>query len=140
MNKRVDTMRVLVGGHASLNASSKLTAITGELRRIVAIERSGRKDAWLIKVLHTTRALDTTLSEVIAAKGWPTATPSLGPYLSALFKNGIITAAQRDSYQKTIVYKRNKYMHEAGAMPTKLEADSILSEMHACLVVILSRV
>ena len=46
---------------------------------------------------------------------------------------------EKAGYETGIVKKRNKYMHEAGAMPDQLEADRILSEMHACLTVVLSR-
>ncbi|MGV9540179.1 hypothetical protein [Nocardia beijingensis] len=37
-----------------------------------------------------------------------------------------------------IVDKRNRYMHRAGAMPNRLDANSILNEMDACLSFVLA--
>ena len=42
--------------------SAKLPAIIGELNRIAAFEK--KNTDWLLKVLHTTRALDSSLREV----------------------------------------------------------------------------
>ena len=137
---RVDTLRLLVDGHHILRSSSKLGLITGEMNRIVASGNLPKHNGWLLSVLHTTRTLDTVLSEIVVFKGWAASPPSLGSYLRALSVNGAIWPHERTGYENSIVRKRNKYMHEAGAMPDQLEADRILSEMHACLVVVLGRV
>jgi hypothetical protein len=137
---RVDTLRLLVDGHYILRSSSKLSLITGEMNRIIASGNLPKHNGWLLSVLHTTRTLDTVLSEIVMFKGWTANPPSLGSYLKALSVNGIIWPHERTGYESSIVRKRNKYMHEAGAMPNQLEADGILSEMHACMTVILGRV
>jgi hypothetical protein len=97
-----------------------------------SVRRLSKQNAWLLTVMHTTRTLDTALSEIIDYKRWH-ARRSLGGYLTELKNNGIISNAERQHYEEQIVKKRNKYMHEAGAMPDQLEANKILSEMHACL-------
>jgi hypothetical protein len=138
--KRVKTLQVLVGSHRSLRGSSKLSNIVGELNRITASDKLPQGNGALLAVLHTTRALDTTLSEIVAFKGWKPRVPALGDYLTEFKKHKCLSDDEKDLYQKSIVKKRNKYMHEAGAMPSKLEADKILSEMHACMSIVLGRV
>jgi len=92
-------------------------------------------------MLHTTRALDTTLREVLAHKGWlePKHT-GLGSYLIEFKQMSVLTEGERSKWQGSIVDKRNKFMHTAGAIPTQLENDAIQSEMEACLTIILGRV
>lgn len=138
--KRVETIRILIGQHPALSASTKLAALYGELNRILDSERSKRDSSWLLSVLHTTRALDTTLSELLAAKNWTCAQPNLNEYLKVLTKQNVLSDKERGAFSKEIVHKRNKYMHEAGAFPAKPEADGILREMEACLTIVVSRV
>ncbi|WP_405180803.1 hypothetical protein [Nocardia sp. NBC_01377] len=140
---RLNTMRVLASAHPALRGSLLLNDIIHELNRIAAAERSDKTDSWLLKVLHTTRALDTSLKEVLAHKGWTptdkkTGKPKfgLGAYLIELQIHGVLTPRQRDNFQKAIVDKRNRYMHQAGTMPNRLEANTILNEMDTCLSVI----
>lgn len=138
-NTRLDTMRLLASVHPALRNSPVLTDIVHELNRIAAAERSDKTDSWLLKVLHTTRALDTSLSEVLAHKGWtPTGKFGLGAYLIELEKHSVLTPRQQSDFKKAIVDKRNRYMHRAGAMPNRLEANSILNEMDACLSFVLA--
>lgn len=135
--RRVDTLRILAGGNPILSRSNRLTAIYGELGRIATIRRRNAPDGWLLAVLHTTRALDTSLSELIDAKGW-TNHRGLGGYFRELEARGVLTSNQRQAFRNNLANKRNKYMHEAGAMPSNLEADYLLAEMHHCLVVVLA--
>lgn len=136
---RVDTLRVVIGGSRVLAGSRKLNLIIGEVNRIAAADRVPRHNGWLLAVVHTTRALDTTLSEIIIFKAWQSRNRSLGSYLSALQSHRIISNAEHQRYKQEIVDKRNKYMHEAGAMPSQLDANKVLNEMHACLSTILGR-
>jgi hypothetical protein len=137
-NKRIATLRVLVGSHYSLVNSRKRNNIVGELNRIVATNKLPKGNGALLAVLHTTRVLDTTLSEILAYKRWQTRGSAIGDYLIALRNSGCLTEAQREGFQKSIVKKRNTYMHEAGAMPSKLEADKILNEMHTCMSAVIN--
>lgn len=138
--QRVDTLRIIVDAHPIVRSSPKLSQIVGEMYRISASTKVPKSNGWLLSVLHTTRTLDTTLSEIVRYKGWPIQAPSLGRYLAALCTNGILNSSEKNAYNDKIVKKRNKYMHEAGAMPNQLEADGILSEMHTCLTIVLARV
>lgn len=138
--KRIDTVRILVSGHPSLSGSTKLSAIVGELNRVAAATKVPKHNGWLLGVLHTTRALDTTLNEVLAHKSWlHPKDVSLGGYLKRLQAQAVLTAAERARWQRSIVDNRNRFMHTAGAMPTQLENDAMLSEMEACLAIILGK-
>ncbi len=137
---RVVTLQVLVSQHHALQGSAFLAAIIGELNRVIAADRVAKHNGWLLKVLYTTRALDTSLREIIACKGWDPSSDarSLSQYLKVLAGNSVVTPDQRNTYEKSLAHKRNKYMHEAGAMPDQLEAGQILNEMHACLSIVLA--
>ncbi|MGR6320779.1 hypothetical protein Q2K19_21880 [Micromonospora soli] len=134
------TLRVLISGHPVLSSSPKLPHITGEVGRIAASGRIPKQNGWLLAVVHTTRALDTTLGEIVKIKGWANNNNhSLGGYLGLLHVNSILSQQEKDDYNKEIVWKRNMYMHEAGAMPSQLDADKILSGMHSCASTVLAR-
>lgn len=137
--RRADTLRVVIGSHRLLVQSPRLNDIIGEVNRIAASSRVPRHNGWLLAVLHTTRALDTTLKEVLNGKGWMTTSRSLGGYLRAFRDRNALNASQTNHYQQVLVGRRNVYMHEAGRMPSQRDADEILSEMHACVVTILGR-
>lgn len=137
---RVQTLQILIGGHSQLKNSQKLTAITGELARISASSKVPKHSGWLLAVLHTTRALDTTLRELLSAKGWlDQSDHSLGDYMKRLRIENILNKNEKDGWMASVVHKRNRYMHAAGEMPNQLEADAVLSEMHFCLVAVLGR-
>jgi hypothetical protein len=129
----------MIDGHRLLMNSAELTAITGELRRIEKSGRLATDSGWLLSVLHTTRALDTTLAELCRARKW-SRPDSLGGALHALLTNKIISASAKQAYQRTIVDPRNRYMHRAGAMPQKRQADQLLAEMQSCLAAILPNI
>lgn len=137
--KRIETLEVLIGQHSTLRASVKLAALYGELNRILAVRSAKHDSRWLLSVLHTTRALDTALSELLTAKGWG-AGSNLNDHLKVLATRTVLGSTEVQAFRKEIVYKRNKYMHEAGATPEPLEADRILREMETCLTIVISRV
>ncbi|QJY45140.1 hypothetical protein [Pseudonocardia broussonetiae] len=139
-SKRIETMRVIAGGHPSLSQSNKIQAIYGEFNSIKSCFRRKGAAGWLLSVLYTTRALDTCLSEIISSKHWTPKGAALGGYLKELEARAVLTAVERQLYQATVVKKRNRYMHEAGATPSNVEADRILTDMHACFVIVTSRV
>lgn len=122
-----------------MKASPKISTIAGEIARIGHTSRVPKHSGWLLSVLHTTRVLDTTLSELLRLKGWA-AGHSLGDYLKLLRTKSVLQPAEYDAWMKSIVNRRNRYMHEAGEMPDQVQADTLLSEMQSCVTVILGRV
>jgi hypothetical protein len=138
---RLDTMRVITGQHHIMTNSSKLTAIYGEFNLIALVERSTNDNKWLLTVLYATRALDTCLREIITYMGWPVQgnQRGLGAYFATLATHHVLTGNQNSDFKRTLANKRNKYLHEAGATPEKLEANRILNEMHDCLATVLQK-
>jgi hypothetical protein len=149
---RVRALQALVAGVPCLAANPQHSLLQQEFNEVYAVRkvrRSSRRR--ILEVLHSTRALDSTLKAFVRHHGClpkpkkgKTSTPpsSLGGYLYALRDHavvglGAITEPQRHGFQAQIVDTRNVYMHEAGAFPV-LDADvqTLLSEMHTCLWVV----
>jgi hypothetical protein len=97
----------------------------------------------LLQVLHATRALDTTLGEVLVQNGISSPPMSLGPRLRQLAHipsgtRGHLSQSAIQGYVAAISTGRNKYAHRANAFPSStLEVDRIVSEVGACLADIL---
>ena len=136
---RLDTLRILISACPNLRNSLKLTDIYGEINRIGASDSVPKHSGWLLAVLYTTRTLDTILSEIVTSKGWTAHSANLNGYLVVLRNNGILLPSEKRGYDIDLVHVRNRYMHVAGAMPTRVDADKILNEMHACVAIVLSR-
>lgn len=137
--KRAETVRLLISTHATLSSSPAISDIVGELNRVVAVGKIPKHNGWLLGVLHTTRALDTSLRELLKQKGWYAAETGLGEYLKRLEANSVLTSAERMRWRKSIADVRNRLMHTAGAMPDQLQRDAVLAEMEACLTIVLGR-
>ena len=137
--KRTELLAALVGGSVVANDHS-YAMILGELNevyRVHSVEPPRRR--YLLQVLHSTRALDSTLKAFVNYHGCPVNGNSLRPYLDALANHklghlGNLPEKSRKRFVEAIVYKRNRYMHEAGATPTtEQEISIIISEMESCL-------
>lgn len=137
--KRIGTLGMIVKSHPILVSDPRTSDVVRELQRVIESKRIAGGDRWLLQVLHTTRALDTCLSRVIAQRNWTVTTPSLGAYLVKLKSEGLIVEHQRSHWQDNIVSPRNKYMRSANQMPPQRRADDLLDEMDACMSIVLAR-
>ena len=142
--RRIRAMQALLAG-SPISYRAAYPTIIGELNEVSQagkIKRNGRKQ--LLQVLHSTRALDTSLSELIAHYGIHVRTAALGSYLYGFSNHRVaglsqLPLAQRNHYQYAIVNKRNFYMHCAGAFPANnAEIRTLLAEMQSCLIDVLS--
>lgn len=136
--KRIETLRMIVGSHPILVNAPRTGDIGRELQRVIETKRIAGGDRWLLQVLHTTRALDTFLSQVVVQRGWTVTTPSLGAYLVKLKNKNVIVEHQRFHWQENIVRPRNRYMHSANQMPPQHMADNLLDEMDACMSIVIA--
>jgi len=146
---RVRTIQALLAGSPCIAASLSFTAIQGEFQEVYAV-RKIRQDARrrLLEVLHSARALDTTLKTFVGHHGCssPGKKPpsAMGSYLFALRDHsvpgvGTITEANRHHFQNAIVQKRNHFLHEAGTTPaTDHEINILLSDIHTCISLVAS--
>jgi hypothetical protein len=104
--RRIATLRVLVRGHPMLKNSPKILNIVSEVNRIESSGRLSNPNGWLLAVLHTTRALDTTLSEIVRKKRWPIGRyPGLGAYLSTLEDHKVIKSHENAQYTNSLLKK-----------------------------------
>lgn len=137
--RRVRFMQSLVAG-SPVSRTVKHEDVQAEFEEVLLARRVlKRSRKRLLQVLHSTRALDSTLKEFTDLHGCRPGSPSLGRYLYEL-KSGNCTSLrriseqERDHYQTQIVDLRNRYMHEAGLMPANdSEILTLLAEMEACL-------
>jgi hypothetical protein len=145
--RRIRTIQAIVSSIPCIAGHAKQQAIAdefGEVHLVRKIRRDTRRR--ILEVLHSTRALDTTLSAFVGHHGClPRGgrTPSnLGAYLIALRDHTVsglssLNETQRSHFQKVIVRVRNAYMHEAGALPQNdSDVHVLLAEMQACIAIV----
>ncbi len=115
--------------------------IHNEFERVYQAGRIRRADRkLLLQVLHSTRGLDTGLTEYIRARGG--APPhSLGPMLYFLRNTGLhgnkLPEPHRQQFQADIVDKRNVYLPNAGQFPSSVaELSKLRSDMQTCLTIV----
>ena len=149
---RIGTIQALIATMSPLATHPRQAQMQQEFGEVYKVRKVRMKTRRrLLEVLHSTRALDTALKALVAAKGClprptyrgPARAPrSLGGYLTALEQHSIaglnrLTAAEKWHYQTSIVDVRNLYMHEAGAFPANdADIQVLVSEMHACLAAV----
>lgn len=109
--KRVETLKALVAGSILATNTANLAAIQSEFDETVKVEKVPTLNRRrLLQVLHSTRALDTTLATFVIVKGCFVPTPrsprptSLGSCLKSLERHGVssmnqLSAQQRRHYQ-----------------------------------------
>lgn len=104
---------------------------------------SGLRQQLLNKVLHTTRAMDTGMRTFLEINDVIPSGHSMGNYLTDLRKGKMgkftrLSGGLSDRIQSDVVDKRNKYMHAAGAFPTKRETEQIAEDVASYLQTILN--
>lgn len=147
LGKRIETLKALLTGTV-VARDPAYTTILGELSQVDSASKIAQRDRkLLLQVLHSTRALDSTLAAFIRHRGVqppPGRTVrSLGGYLWLLSHHttrGIrrLSGSSRSRFRTSIVQPRNKFMHEAGAYPrTDREISVLLGEMQTCMIEVL---
>ena len=127
------------------NLSSRAQAVKNEFDRVDVVDGmvSIPQQQLLNKVLHTTRAMDTGMRTFLEINGVIPSGYSMGNYLSDLRKGKTgkftrLSGGLSDRIQVSVVDKRNKYMHAAGAFPSKSETDQIAEDVASYLQTILN--
>ena len=142
--RRIRALQALVAGSilASDSLYPQIDEEFAEVYRVRLVRRRNRRR--LLQVLHSTRALDSSLKVFVTIFGLSPRNPSLGAYLWELTNHnqsrlGNLPEADRRRYQSEIVDLRNEFMHEAGAFPPDdQQIKVLLSDMHSCLCQVLS--
>lgn len=139
-SSRIKTITALISSNRALNSTAIYNQIETEFKKVVSVNSiKNEKTRHLLKILHSTRALDTTLKAVLDYHGIGYKIPSLGSYLVGLSNHkksllGKISVTEKNRYQKSIVRIRNLHLHTAGSYPQNSnEVSGVLSEMHALI-------
>lgn len=137
-------MKALLAGSVACSSSSFYHDIIKELDELVATRRvSEQKRRLLLEVLHSTRALDSSLAAVNTHYSCDPAARTLGQYLYALVNHshtslGRLSTNQVGQFNAKIVKLRNRYMHSAGAFPNKSEVAHMLAVIEQCLATVVA--
>ena len=104
---------------------------------------SSQQQQLLNKVLHTTRAMDTGMRTFLEINEVTPSGYSMGNYLSDLRKGKTgkfsrLSGGLSDRIQEKVVDQRNKYMHAAGAYPTKRDTEQIAEDVASYLQTIIN--
>lgn len=95
----------------------------------------------LLQVIHASRAIDTLLTAILVTNG-QSPKSGIGGKLHQLkllppAARGHLDHAAASAFEIAIAHKRNRYAHLAGTFPSsQQEADRFVSEVHACLAMI----
>jgi hypothetical protein len=145
-SRRIKALKVLVAGATALAthpARGRIVQELDEVSRARSVSANHRQR--VLQILHTTRALDSTLSVFTSFHRCAPKRAALGSYLHELTRHTSPTLGSRLSltdrarFQADIVDVRNHYMHEAGAYPVDdTEVRTLLSDMQDCLITILA--
>lgn len=133
----------LCSGNARL--SLRAQAVKDEFERVELVDRlvSNPQQQLLNKVLHTTRAMDTGMRSFLEINGVIPSGFSMGDYLADLRKGKAgkftrLSGGLSTRIKESVVDKRNRYMHAAGAFPTKRETEQIAEDVASYLQTILN--
>jgi hypothetical protein len=139
--RRISAIQALIAG-SPLASRPSYTPIYNEFNEVMSAGRIRRHDRKrLLQLLHSTRALDSSLQELVDYYGIGHGiNRSLGGYLRRFSNHtrpGLtqLPNSLRTYYQNTIVDIRNQYLHEAGTYPMNdAEIRDLLAEMQDCLL------
>jgi hypothetical protein len=139
LKKQTETL-IQILDSTKISNSPNYSKIKSEIKEVLSdnnIEKQNKRN--LLKITHTTRAIDTSLESFLYEHNILNGEYSLGQYLYKLRdhnNNDIdnITEAERSFYQKNIVDLRNSYMHSAGKICTNdTEVNELLNNMQGLL-------
>lgn len=136
---RINTIIAIVNSSPSLtNANvNKLKTEFKQVTDVDAITPPKRKH--ILKILHSTRALDSTLKAILDYYSIRGSNHSIGQYLYQFAGHrhptlGKISASERDKYIREISKVRNNHLHNADSYPRNdSEVFQLISEMQALI-------
>lgn len=136
---RIMTMIALLNSCNSISKQN-LNKVKAEFHQVVDVDHiSPTRRRNLLKILHSTRGLDSTLRVFLDYHGIRNGTQAIGQFIIQLEKHkspslSNLSNSERIKYQNRIVNLRNLYLHTADSYPrTEREVNELISDMHALL-------
>lgn len=135
--QRIQTIIALVNSHDAYGGSV-LNKLKREFHQVTAVDTiSPPNRRNLLKVLHATRALDTSLKTLLSHHHVLGSATTIGQYLVRFRDHtsasiGTIAGSERSRYQRSIATIRNRHLHDADSYPQNESAvNQLISEMQA---------
>ena len=134
--RRINTIKNLIQG-SRVGNNPRISAIIDDLNEVIHVSTiNPERRKRLFKIIHMSRGFDSFLSEYSGERN-----RSLGHYLITISQQGRRTSTGTvldvQFYQREIVDKRNRFMHEAGSYPAgELEVNRIISEIDNCISIV----
>lgn len=138
-SNRIHTIIALLTA-SGVAAARDLNAIKTELQDLLAANRvSPQKRKFILKVLHTTRSVDSMLKAFVVHHHIVGTKHSIGGYLHQLERHTNaslhkLSASERAYYQHKIGDIRNEHMHNANHYPSsERDVNALINEMHVLM-------
>lgn len=136
---RINTIIALINSHSAFgtNVMNKLKREFGQAIAVDIVSPPQRRN--LLKILHSTRALDTSLKTFLDHYNIRNGKHSIGQFLIQLETHtnagiGNLTSSEKSKYQRTIANVRNDHLHNADSYPRNDSAVyQVISEMQALI-------
>ena len=149
LNKKIDTLKfqldTFTAGRRDLVAMASKVKIEWDMEENAEVVVSDNSRAQLNRVLHATRAFDSSLRLFLDKFGGRSATShSISDYVNDLQRNATSRAGFKQlsghiaaNIKIEVTNERNRYCHAAGAFPSKAQANFVISrilEYHAVVM------
>jgi hypothetical protein len=140
---RINTIVALLNSNSAITHANfrTLKAEFEQVLEVNSISPMTRRN--LMKVLHSTRGLDTTLKNIVSHYHLGVV-HSLGPLIDKFYNHshstfGKMFQIECNRYKRSIADIRNTHLHSAGSYPrTEGDVSNLISEMEALLTRVLS--
>jgi hypothetical protein len=136
---RINTIIAIVNSCPSLT-NANINKLKTEFRQIIDVDTiSPPKRRHILKILHSTRALDSTLKAILDYYNIRDRNHSIGQYITQFTNHtlptlGKLSSSERAKYQREIADIRNTHLHNADSYPRNdSEVYQLISEMHALI-------
>lgn len=136
---RINTIIAILNSSPSLT-NANLNKLKLEFKQVVEVDSiTPPKRKNILKILHSTRALDSTLKSILDYYYIRGNNHSLGNYIYQFAGHrhpvlGKISASERDKYIREISNVRNNHLHNADSYPrNESEVFQLISEMQALI-------
>lgn len=137
--KRINTIIAILNSCPSLS-NANLNKLKLEFKQVIEVDSiNPTKRRNILKILHSTRALDSTLKAILDYYTIRGSNYSLGKYIYQFAGHrhpilGKISASERDKYIREISNIRNNHLHNADSYPkNEREVFQLISEMQALI-------
>ncbi len=136
---RINTIIAIINSTPSLTTPN-INKLKTKFRQVIDVERiTPQRRKNILKILHSTRALDSTLKAILDHHRIRNGKHSIGQYIVQFTNHrsaalGNISVSERAKYQREIADIRNTHLHNADSYPRNdREVYQLISEMQSLI-------